>query len=85
MHAILIWLEQNPKTWVPILMSAYSLLEWALPRVKSVRARSVLEGIANVAGIVIPWIAKKFGTPLTVIPSPPADPDAPPVAHPKGS
>ena len=63
MHALAVWLSAgSPPHWTVVVGGAYALLEYALPRTNSVKARSVLEGLANLIGLLVP-LAKKLGTP----------------------
>lgn len=63
MSALKDWLlAGSPAHYLMLLGLAYSGLEYALPRIKSVKAQSFWEAVFNVAGKVFPQL-KGLGTP----------------------
>jgi lipid-A-disaccharide synthase-like uncharacterized protein len=62
------WLKAGyPMThWMMGIVGIYMVLEYALPRVQSVEARSVIEGIINLVGVVFPQVRAKAGSPVPV-------------------
>ena len=65
---VIAWLTAGqPAHYLYLLAALYALVEYVLPRITSVAARSLLEALANVLRAVpgVGPIFERFGTPRT--------------------